>query len=275
MRLRMEVALSRPRVMPGLPSRKSITCASGSAASSCARTAVACASAVRPRGGVAGNLNSSRRDARLPGASNLVLWSDACEIMTRGPITMVSLMRSGSCSSAAVMRKLRSPRRNVSPTCALRRTQKLVGHDHRVALERLRERHRWLEIGGSVVGIFGRVDGLERNQDGHRGQAARRPLKPSRSPRWSECRCSDRRSRQSCLTLQAWARETCARSGRPRAASAPRCSRSGESCRSARARPPRQPRQPRPREPQSQICRERISGRANRWLPRASSSMRA
>ena len=59
-RLKIAVELSSPWVSAGLPSRKSITCASGSAASSCLRTAAASALDETPAGSFSGNFMSSR-----------------------------------------------------------------------------------------------------------------------------------------------------------------------------------------------------------------------
>ncbi len=112
-RLRIAVAFSSPWLNPGLPSRKSITCASGSAASTCLRSATGSA--------CGGSFISSRWVARLPVTIRPVRCNAACEIITLGPNAAAALRRSGSWRSTAAMRKLLPPSRSVWPTRAFSR----------------------------------------------------------------------------------------------------------------------------------------------------------
>ncbi len=124
-RLKIAVELSSPWLSAGLPSRKSITCASGSASSSCLRIATGSTAAeafpATPLGTLSGSLIRSRWLARLPGASSPVRSSAACDIITRGPIPAPAVIRSGSCSSTAAILKFLPPSRSVCPTFAFSR----------------------------------------------------------------------------------------------------------------------------------------------------------
>ena len=122
-RLKIAVELSSPWLNAGLPSRKSITCASGSASSTCLRMATGSEAipAFSPAPLFSGNFSSSRWLARLPGAISPVSFRAACEIITLGPSPAPAVSRSGSCFKTAAILKFRPPNRSDCPTCAFSR----------------------------------------------------------------------------------------------------------------------------------------------------------